>query len=190
MDLAAWDEQYRKEADSAMERESTANPLLVETARDLRPGRALDLACGTGRNALWLAQHGWSVTAVDGSATAIANLCRRAVKLGVTVDAHVADLEKNGFTISPVSYHLIAMCYYFQRSLLEQCKRGLVPGGVMVAIALLIEPGKGPSTFRLQPGELRGYFTDWEILHDSEGSDAWQHRVAELVVRRPVTEFL
>ena len=41
------------------------------------------------------------------------------------------------------------MCYYFQRNLFEPCKRGLVPGGVMVAIALLIEPGKEQSTFRL-----------------------------------------
>jgi len=77
------------------------------------------------------------------------------------------------------------MCYYFQRNLIEQCKRGLVPGGVMVAIALLIEPGKKRSTFRLQPGELRDYFADWDIVHYREGTDAWEHKVAELVARRP-----
>lgn len=190
MDLAAWDEQYRKEADPAAQRESAPNPLLVEAARDLRPGRALDLACGTGRNALWLAQRGWSVTAADGSAAAIEILRSRAGRADVTIDAQVADLEKIGFTIAPARYDLIAMCYYFQRDLLEQCKRGLVVGGVMVAIALLIEPGKEDSPFRLQPGELRGYFADWEILHDREGTDAWQHRVAELVARSPAKERL
>ncbi len=97
--------------------------------------------------------------------------------------------KMTGFTISSARYDLIAMCYYFQRNLIEQCKRGLVPGGVMVAIALLIEPGKEHSTFRLQPGELRGYFADWEILHDREGADAWQHKIAELVARRPASEF-
>jgi len=185
MDLAAWDEQYRKKADSATEHESAPNPLLVEAARDLRPGRALDLACGTGRNALWLAQHRWNVTAIDGSAAAVEILHGRAGDVGVTIDAQVADLEDPEFTIAPASHDLIAMCYYFQRNLIEPCKRGLVPGGVMVAIALLIEPGKELSTFRLRPGELRSYFADWEVLRYRESTDAWEHKVAELVARRP-----
>lgn len=184
MDLAAWEEQYRREPDSGTARESP-NALLAQTARDLRRGLALDLACGTGRNAVWLTQRGWSVTAVDGSATAIEILGRRAQRSGVTVDGQVADLESPGFTIAPSRYDLIAMCYYFQRSLLDRCKQGLAPGGVMVVIALLMEPGKELSTFRLRPGELREYFADWEILHGREGTDAWQHKVAELVARRP-----
>jgi tellurite methyltransferase len=190
MDLAAWEEQYRKEADSATARELACNPLLVQAALNLRPGRALDLACGAGGNTLWLAQRGWNVTAVDGSATAIDVLTGHAQRSGVTVDAQVADLENPGFTIAPDRYNLIAKCYYFQRNLIQQCKRGVVPGGVMVVIALLIEQGKEDSTFRLLPGELRDYFADWEILHDHEGADAWQHNVAELVARRPATHFL
>jgi SAM-dependent methyltransferase len=185
MDLAAWVEQYRRKAGTAAEHDSAPNSLLVAMARDLLPGRALDLACGTGRNTLWLAERGWSVTAIDGSPSAIQTLRRSAGRAGVTVDAQIADLEKPEFTIALAHYDLIAMCYYFQRNLIDQCKRGLVPGGVMVAIALLIEPGKENSSFRLQPGELRSYFKDWEILHDHEGTDAWQHKVAELVARRP-----
>jgi tellurite methyltransferase len=188
MDLAGWEEQYRKDADSAADRESIPNPLLVEAARELRPGVALDLACGTGRNALWLAQLGWDVTAVDGSAKAVEILRHRAA--GLRIEAQIADMEDSSFTIELSRYDLIAMCYYFQRNLIEQCKQGLVPGGIMIAIALLIEPGKERSTFRLQPGELRGYFADWKILHDREGSDVWQHKVAELVVRRPESECL
>jgi SAM-dependent methyltransferase len=190
MELAAWDEQYRKQACSAVERESVPNPLLVDAARDLSPGHALDLACGTGRNALWLARQGWSVTAVDGSATAIEILRNRAERSGVTVDAQVADLEQNGFTIAPARYGLIAMCYYLQRNLFEPCKRGLAPGGVMIVTALLMEPGKELSTFRLQPGELRSCFQGWDILHYREGADAWEHKVAEVIVRRPSAESL
>ena len=52
-------------------------------------------------------------------------------------------------------------------------------------IALLVEPGKENSPFRLHPGELRRYFEGWEILHDREGRDAWHHAVAEVVARRP-----
>jgi tellurite methyltransferase len=182
MDLAGWERQYRAQEEHA---DSLPHPLLAKTAASLPPGRVLDLACGTGRNALWLAQHGWSVTAVDGSATAIEILRSRAGGAGVAIDAQVADLENAGFTIEPAHYDLIAMCYYFQRSLIEQCKQGLVPGGAMIAIALLIEPGKELSTFRLRQGELRGYFADWDILDYREGADAWEHKVGELVARRP-----
>jgi tellurite methyltransferase len=187
MDLAAWEQRYRLQENTL---ESSPHPLLVEATGSLPPGRALDLACGTGGNALWLAQGGWSVTAVDGSPTAIDILRHRAADLQTIVDTQLADIEDTRFTIAPARYDLIAMCYYFQRNLIEQCKPGLVPGGVMVTIALLIEPGKERSPFRLQPGELRGCFADWEILHHREGTDAWKHKVAELVVRRPTSEFL
>jgi len=59
-----------------------ANELLVKIAGERAPGRALDLACGTGRNALWLAEHGWMVTAVDRSAEAIAALHDEAKQRG------------------------------------------------------------------------------------------------------------
>src|SRR5258708_6111901 len=101
MDLAEWDERYRSELNSRTVRESVACPLLVETASRLEPARALDLASGSGCHALWLARHGWNVTAVDGSSAAIEALLAGAGRLGVVVDARVADLEKTGFTIAP-----------------------------------------------------------------------------------------
>ena len=58
-----WDEHYADPANRNWEPE----PLLVEAAEFLAPGRALDLACGTGRNALYLVSLGWRVTAVDRS---------------------------------------------------------------------------------------------------------------------------
>ena len=145
MDLAGWEQRYRAKEETA---ESSPHSLIVEAASSLAPGRALDLACGTGHNAIWLAQHGWSVTAVDGSPTALEILSSHAI--GLSVETHLADLEDAGFTIESARYDLIAMCYYFQRSLIEQCRRGVVPGGVIVMIALLIEPGKERSTFRLR----------------------------------------
>ena len=160
-------------------------PVLVETASRLPPGRALDLACGAGRNALWLAQCGWSVTAVDNSPEAIDTLRQRALQLGVTVETRIADLEDAQYTIEPQHWDLIAVCYYLQRDLFEPCKRGLIPGGVIITVALLVEPGKENSPFRLQPGELRRYFEGWEILHHREGRDAWRHAVAEVVARSP-----
>ena len=181
MDLAEWDEKYRK---GAVEPRAP-DPLLVAAASTLPPARALDLACGAGRNALWLAGQGWKVTAVDGSAAAIETLRAGAGRLGVAIDARVTDLEKAEFTIAHASWDLIAACYYLQRDLLASAKQGLVAGGVMVAIALLAEPGRENSPYRALPGELRKYFDGWEIQHDREGADPSGHAVAEIVARRP-----
>jgi len=152
------------------------SPLLVETARQLKPGRALDLACGTGRNALWLAEHGWEVTAVDRSPIAIP-----------TVDARVADLEKHEFPILEAAWDLIVVCYYLQRDLFEPIKQGVKRGGMAIAIVHMFEPGHEQSRFSLHPGELAKYFEGWEISHYREGkpSDPDHHRaVAEIVATK------
>jgi len=149
-------------------------PLLVATAQALQPGRALDLACGTGRNAVWLAEHGWQVTAVDRSPVTIPG-----------VDTHVADLEKHEFPIVEASWDLIVVSLYLQRDLFEPIKRGLKPGGVVIVIVLLMEPGHERSLFRVQPGELAKYFDGWEISHYYEGKSNDHHRaVAEIVATK------
>jgi tellurite methyltransferase len=153
----------------------TPTPLLVETARKLTPGRALDLACGSGRNAIWLAEHGWKVTAVDRSPITIPG-----------VETHVADLEKHEFPIDEASWDLIVVSLYLQRDLFEPIKRGLKPGGVAVVIVLLMEPGHEQSLFRAQPGDLRTYFNGWEISHYYEGESSDRDRaVAEIVATKP-----
>jgi tellurite methyltransferase len=152
----------------------TPTPLLVETARKLKPGLALDLACGAGGNAIWLAEHGWKVTAVDRSPIVIP-----------AVDTHLADLEKHEFPIGESVWDLIVVCLYLQRDLFEPIKRGLKPGGVALAIVLLMEPGHERSLFRAQPGELAKYLEGWDILHYYEGKSSDQHRaVAETVATK------
>src|ERR1700730_16652348 len=77
MEIHAWEKRYGSKERPAEDFE--AAPVgLIETAEKLCPGRVLDLACGTGRNALWLAEHGWRVTAVDGASIAIRILRDRA----------------------------------------------------------------------------------------------------------------
>ena len=68
MDAREWDAKYAK-ADLVWG--APPNSVVVEQATALHPGRALDLACGEGRNAIWLATRGWAVTAVDFSQVAI-----------------------------------------------------------------------------------------------------------------------
>ncbi|HVK30025.1 MAG TPA: class I SAM-dependent methyltransferase [Nocardioides sp.] len=83
-----WDERY---AGSDRVWSGRPNQRLVEQAADLRPGTALDVACGEGGDAIWLAQQGWRVTAVDVSQVALAKLAQHAE------DEGVADRVKLGF---------------------------------------------------------------------------------------------
>ena len=187
MDLRGWNECYRSGARPAEDLEAAPTPLVVETAQRLASGKALDLACGAGRNALWLAQLGWNVTAVDGAPAAIEILRRRAADQGVTVDARIADLEKGEYFIEPAAWDLLVIAYYLQRDLFEPAKRGVVPGGTLIAIVHITEPGEEPTYKRARPGELRGYFDGWEILHYREGKPhdpAHQRAVAEIAARR------
>jgi tellurite methyltransferase len=184
MDLAGWNERFRLQKEVA----PAPTPLLVQTAEHLQHGRALDLACGAGGNALWLAEHGWAVTAVDGSTAAIDVLRRHAAERVLSVDTRVADLEKGEYYIEPSSWDLIVISYYLQRDLFERALKGLIPGGVLMAIVLMGEHGE---EHRLKPGELITYFDGCEILHSHEGSPTGQghHRsVAEIVVRRVEVE--
>ncbi|HVP48765.1 MAG TPA: methyltransferase domain-containing protein [Bryobacteraceae bacterium] len=187
MDLRGWDERYRSRARRAEDLDAAPAPLVVQTAKRLAPGKALDLACGAGRNALWLAEQGWKVTAVDGAPAATEILQRRAAERGVTVDTRVSDLEKREYSIEPSAWDLIVMSYYLQRDLFEPSKRGVVPGGIVIAIVHMTGPGEEPTYKNASPGELRSYFEGWKILHYREGKPhdpAHQRAVAEIVARK------
>jgi len=129
----------------------TPNPLLVEVAELVPAGRALDLACGYGRNALHLASLGWQVTAVDSSSVGIEILRERG--RGANVDARLANLEAGEFSIATGAFDLICDFFYLQRDLFPQIREGVRPGGVFVGAIHLADdtPGRNPA-FVLQPG--------------------------------------
>ncbi len=86
---------------------SEPDPLLVELAGPLPPGRALDLGCGTGRNALWLARQGWQVTGIDGSAVGLAKARERALAAGLELELIQADITDQ--TLATGHYDLVVM---------------------------------------------------------------------------------
>ncbi len=173
-----WDQRYR----AGEQLFDTPSPLVQSMAGRLDPGVALDLACGAGRNAVYLAGLGWRVTAVDGSSAAIDIVRQRAPR----VDAHVADLERDSFAIAPGSWALICCAYYLQRNLIARIKAGVKPGGVAIVIVHLADAE--PTPRQASPGELREMFTGWEVLHYYEGvprESCHKRAVAELAARRP-----
>jgi len=86
-----WDARYTDDS-RVRAWADTPNRVLVAEAGELPVGRALDLACGLGRNAVWLAEHGWVVTGVDFSPVAIEQARARAAARGVDADFVLADL--------------------------------------------------------------------------------------------------
>jgi 2-polyprenyl-3-methyl-5-hydroxy-6-metoxy-1,4-benzoquinol methylase len=89
MDAEDWNRRY---ADAELVWSAEPNVFVARHLADLPPGSALDLACGEGRNALWLAGRGWRVTAVDFSDVALSKGRRRAEELGIEIDWHCADV--------------------------------------------------------------------------------------------------
>jgi SAM-dependent methyltransferase len=106
MEAAEWDRRY---ADTELVWSAGPNRFLVEQVADLPVGRALDLAAGEGRNAVWLAQQGWRVTAVDFSEVGIDKGRRVAAAADVRIDWVVADVTV--WDAPPQAFELVIVFY-------------------------------------------------------------------------------
>ena len=185
MDIAGWEDLYRTGERGA---EDAATILLVETLEKLAPGIAIDLASGAGRNAIYMAERGWTVTAVDGSERAIQLLDQRAAAHGVKVKTYVSDLTTSDFVMPPDTFNLVLIAYYLQRDLFAKVKAAVRPGGVVIATAHIPANGERWTEKRAAPGELQTFFKGWRILRDYEGASRdpiHKRPVAEIVAQRP-----
>ena len=101
-----WDDRY---AQAVLLWSAEPNRRFATEVAGLAPGRALDVGCGEGRNAIWLAEHGWGVTGVDFSSVALAKAERLAATRGVSVDWVLADVVD--YRPSTRSFDLVAVLY-------------------------------------------------------------------------------
>jgi len=113
------------------------NRFLVAEVEGLAPGRALDLACGEGQNAVWLATLGWRVTAVDYSDVAIAKAQSRADLAGVDVELVCADLLE--YEPQPEAFDLVTVLYLHipaaeRPIVLERAAQALASAGTFVLV--------------------------------------------------------
>ncbi len=175
-----WDARYRESARPLPDRPAA---ILAEVLSLLPRGRALDIACGAGRNAIFLAMRGWDVTAVDFSSAALALACSAAQAAGMPVtwertfaeppqQLHglyliEGDLEK--LSLPRQAFDLIVCTNYLQRSLFRQIDAALRPGGVLLYETFTrdqLQFAAGPHNleFLLSPGELRESFPDLATL--------------------------
>ncbi len=181
-DRQRWDRRYRDGASGGPRGPSV---LLARFEALLTGGLALDVACGLGRNALWLAQRGYAVDALDVSPIAIGRLRRAARQQGLPVRARVADLTRAHLPLD--AYDLVVDCFYLDRALVPALKGAVHRGGIVLLQTmnqsdLLREQPANPAHL-LKPGELAAWFEDFEVVwleDDTEASD-----VSGVVARRP-----
>ena len=129
-----WDRRY---AGAELVWSATPNRLLAAEVQDHQPGRALDLGTGEGRNAIWLAETGWDVTAVDFSAIGLEKGRKLAQARGVNVSWILADLVD--YSPVPASFDLVLLIFiHLARPqflhLLTSAGSALAPGGTLVVI--------------------------------------------------------
>lgn len=176
--LAKWDERHRAAGGEL----APPTGILRELLPLLPPGSALELACGTGRNAIFLAEQGWRVTALDGSRAALEKLRTFAEGRGVATTGFVqsgppnaqglieileCDLEQGSLPVR--SYNLIVCIQYLQRSLFSRLERMLRAGGMLLMETLTkaqlqFEGGPRNPAYLLESGELRNAFPELETV--------------------------
>jgi tellurite methyltransferase len=151
-------------------------------------GTALDVACGRGRNALWLAQHGFVTTAVDRSAVAVAELNAVAQRDALPIRATFVDLEEGVPDLGEAAFDVIVVFHYLHRRLFPALVAALRPGGVLVYETFLRAQGaRGKPTnpdFLLEPGELPRLVAPLEIRASREGDFEGRMVSAVVAVRR------
>lgn len=169
-DQKRWNERFgRKEFALGKE----PNPFLKKHIRLLPKGRALDIASGEGRNAVFLAQHGFEVDAVDISSMGLKKTRKLAREKGVKINTFVVDLDQ--YQIEKGRYDLIANFYFLRRRFIPRIKKGLKKGGKVIFETYHLEHrtlgtgGPKQAKYFLRPNELLKLFKDFRILFYREG---------------------
>lgn len=162
-------------------------PFLVENIGLLPVGRALDVAMGNGRNAIYLARAGFAVEGVDRSPEAVNTGLAAAREAGVMIKARVVDLE-SGYQIEKNTYDVIICFNYLQRSLIPQIKAGFRTGGMVVYETFIIDQAqfghpRNPD-YLLKYNELLDMFREFRCLRYREGIIDNRKAIASLIARK------
>lgn len=169
-DRARWDEKHA--AEHATQKPSRFLKEIFEAdSWPLPKGRALDIATGKGRNAIFLAERGFQVVGIDISPVALETARRISREKSLAIDWQEADLER--FDLPQGDYDLVLNLNYLQRSLVPQIKKTLKPGGWVIFETYLTDQSKiGHVTnpaYLLLHNELLDFFRDFRVLYYREG---------------------
>lgn len=139
-----------------------------------RAGDALDVACGRGRNALWLAARGLKTLAVDLDADAVRAVNEQAERRDLPLRAERVDIEDGRIPFEPAAYDVIVVVHYLHRPLFPALLDALRPGGLLVYETFTrAQAARGKPTnpaFLLEPGELLDLVRPLDVLAHREGN--------------------
>ncbi|MEN8041705.1 MAG: methyltransferase domain-containing protein [Actinomycetota bacterium] len=163
------------------------SPWLVRNADLLGDaGNAIDIAGGTGRNALWLAQLGWKVTVADVSDVAIGLAQVRAEELDVAIDTALVDLNTESVPEGP--WDVVLLFHHLHRPLIGNLIAALAPGGLLIGalatVRNLERNARPPLPYLVDEGETPDLLHGLDLVRYEEG---WldDHHDARFVARRP-----
>jgi len=149
------------------------NPFLKKHIHLLPRGKALDIAAGEGRNAIYLAQNGFDVDAMDISEKGLKKAQKLAREKGVKINTFLVDLDQ--FQIEKGRYDLVANFYFLKRRLIPRIKKGLKKGGKVIFETYILEHrtlgvgGPKQAKYFLKPNEPLRLFKGFRILFYREG---------------------
>jgi tellurite methyltransferase len=171
-----------------MHKDSNPAEFLVANRNLLPSGKALDLAMGAGRNAVYLAKEGFDVEGIEVASDAVEKAIALASSEEVKISTLLADLE-NDFILRPSYYDLIICFYYLHRPLISEIKKALKPGGVVVYETYICDQAqwgqpKNPDHL-LKHNELLNMFCDYRILRYREGIIEPRKAIASIIARKP-----
>ena len=169
-----WDERYRGRGSDVWS--GRPNGVLLTEISGLAPGRALDVDCGEGADAIWLASQGWNVTGVDISQVALDRAASAASESGVTVDWVCADFianppETGAYDL--VSTHYPALPHSVDNEAIKALLTGVAPGGTLLVVGHALDDaeyarshGFDPDDY-VQPADVAASLDDgWTIEVD------------------------
>ena len=181
-DKKRWNERY---LDNPMP--ETVSPIVEKYIEHVNVGQAIDIACGTGRNAHYLSDLGFMVDAVD-----ISDYALERVKNSATINKIDIDLDK--YNLTPNKYDLIVNVNYLNRRLVSQMKDALKSGGVIMFETFIVAHGdfKLPTTnldYLLRKNELLHSFIGLDVIYYEEKIDTnlrgERIKVASIVAKKP-----
>ena len=155
-DRIKWNQRFESEESFLGRRPSPMLSREIERVLRLSPGkRALDIACGEGRNSIFLARHGFQVTGLDISDVGLAKAAQRAKEAGVQVDFQQVDMDDYHFT---EQFDLIINFNFLLRELIPEAVHALTPGGLLIIDTIMESTellASHTPAYLLRRGELR-----------------------------------
>jgi len=192
-DKQKWDAKYIKKSQLLLPRDASIN--LVNHLDKCVGKRALDLACGAGRNTIYLAKHGFKVDALDIAQIALDALHveLKSQNLSHLVNTKLIDLDK--FSEPKNSYDLVLMCNFLDRELIQKAQFSLAKDGVFIVETYMVdEKNEKENSDRnnlLEKNELKDIFADdYEILfyyeYDNEPHEIYQMKKQVIIAKKKV----